>query len=136
MSNYNKKVLQAVQEVSNALNGYKLTKKQLELNGMAVDATIRAFNLSMTQYNNGLVTYQRLFSTVEKLTQNEDTYAKIKGNIAIQVIALYKALGGGWQKSIGNSYISKSDIKQMSERTDWGEYFDDNATKLPSGDKY
>ncbi len=136
MNNYNKKVLQAVQEVSNALNGYKLTKKQLELNGMAVDATIRAFNLSMTQYNNGLVTYQRLFSTVEKLTQNEDTYAKIKGNIAIQVIALYKALGGGWQKSIGKSYISKSDIKQMSERTDWGEYFDDNATKLPSGDKY
>jgi len=135
LNNYNKKVLLAVQEVSNAMNGYRLTQKQLELNAMAIDATVRAFNLSMTQYNNGLVTYQRLLSTVEKLTRNEDAYAQIRGNIGIQVIALYKALGGGWEMGRDKAYVSTEDIEQMKARTDWGEYLDVNATMLPAGDK-
>ncbi len=130
LNNYNQKVLQAVQEVSNAINGYKLTNEQLKLNAMAIDATIRAFNLSVTQYENGLVTYQRLLSTVEKLTRNEDTYAVIQGNIAIQVVLLYKALGGGWEIGRGKNYLNTEDVKQMSERTDWGEYLDSSAIKL------
>ncbi len=135
LNNYNKKVLLAVQEVSNAVNGYRLTQKQLSLNAMAIDATVRAFNLSMTQYNNGLVTYQRLLSTVEKLTRNEDAYAQIRGNIGIQVISLYKALGGGWEIGRNKAYVSAEDREQMKARTDWGEYLDVNATMLPKADK-
>jgi len=125
LNNYNKKVLLAVQEVSNSLNGYRLTQKQLELNALAIEATLRAFSLSMTQYENGLVTYQRLLSTVEKLTKNEDTYAQIQGSIALQVIALYKALGGGWEIARDKPYLNADDVEQMRNRTDWGEYFDD-----------
>lgn len=135
LNNYNKKVLLAIGEVSNALNGYRLTQQQLELNAKAIEATIRAFNLSMTQYDNGLVTYQRLLSTVENLTRNEDAYAQIKGNIAIQVIALYKALGGGWQMGRGKAYLSPAMIEQMKARTDWADYLDANATTLPKGDE-
>ena len=124
LNNYNKKVLLAVQEISNALNGYKLTQEQLKLNAMAIKATIRAFNLSVTQYENGLVTYQRLLSTVEKLTRNEDTYAVIQGNIANQVVLLYKALGGGWEINSEKKYLHTEDVKAMRERTDWGEYLD------------
>ncbi len=125
LNNYNKKVLLAVGEVSNSLDGYRLTKKQLELNAQAIEATLRAFELSITQYENGLVTYQRLLSTVEKLTRNEDTYAQIQGSIALQVIALYKALGGGWEIGKDKPYLNPDDVKQMSDRTDWGEYLDD-----------
>jgi NodT family efflux transporter outer membrane factor (OMF) lipoprotein len=122
--NYNKKVLQAVSEVSNALNGYELTKKQLELNAQAIKATTRAYNLSMTQYENGLVTYQRLLSSVESLTRNEDAYALIKGNIAIQVIALYKALGGSFDMREKN-YINTKDREALEERgVDWGHYLE------------
>jgi hypothetical protein len=98
---------------------------------MAIKATIRSFNLSVTQYEHGLVTYQRLLSTVEKLTKNEDTYAIIQGNIAIQIILLYKALGGGWEIGRDKSYLHVKDIKQMRERTDWDHYLDKNATKMP-----
>jgi outer membrane protein TolC len=131
LTNYNKKVLLAVQEVSNALNGYTLTKEQLEFNAQAIKATVRAFDISIIQYNDGLVGYQRLLISVQDLTRNEDQYAQIQGNIATQVIALYKALGGGWQMDRNNSYINDADIKQMQERTDWGEYLDENATLLP-----
>ncbi len=131
--NYNKKVLLAVSEVSDAINGYRLTDKQQEENKKAVEATVRAFNISMTQYNDGLVSYQRLLSTVESLTRNQDRYAQIKGSLAINIILLYKALGGGWQMSQGDTYISNEMAKKMQQRTDWGNYLDNNMTRLPKG---
>ena len=130
---YNKKVLSAVSEVSDALNGYRLTKEQLDENKLAVNATVRAFNISMTQYNDGLVSYQRLLSTVDSLTRNQDRYAQIKGSLATNVILLYKALGGGWQMSKGDAYVSQETAKKMQKRTDWGAYLDENMTKLPEG---
>jgi len=126
LNNYNKKVLQAVSEVSNALNGYRLTKEQLALNAKSIEATSRAYNLSATQYENGLVTYQRLLSTVEKLTRTQDSYAQIKGNIAIQIIALYKALGGGWKLHDSSNYLHKQDTQELKQRgVDWGDYLKD-----------
>lgn len=130
LNNYNKKVLSAVGEVSNAMNGYRLNKEQLVQNTLAIKATVRAFEISMTQYDNGMVTYQRLLSTVEKLIRNEDAYAQIKGSIALQVVFLYKALGGGWQMSRGNRYINEEDVEQMSKRSDWGDYLNDDSVIL------
>ena len=131
--NYNKQVLSAVQEVSTALNGYVLTRRQHIENKKAVEATIRAFNISVVQYNDGLVNYQRLLTTVEKLTSTQDRFASIKGNMALSAVSLYKALGGGWQISRGKAYISKETAAKMKARTDWGEYLDDDMTRLPKG---
>jgi len=131
--NYNKKVLSAVSEVSDALNGYILVKKQQEENKKAVDATIRAFNISIIQYNDGLVNYQRLLTTVEKLTSTQDRYATIKGNLAVNAILFYKALGGGWQISKGKSYLSERTAQKMKKRIDWDRYLDANMTHLPKG---
>lgn len=131
--NYNKKVLSAVSEVSDALNGYILTKKQQEENIQAVNATVRAFNISVIQYNDGLVDYERLLNTAESLTINQDLYAQIKGNLATNVILLYKALGGGWQMSQGKAYISEGMAAKMKKRIDWGRYLEANMTRLPQG---
>ena len=129
--NYNSKVLSAVTEVSNALSGYIMTKKEQEANRQAVAATIRAFNISVIQYNDGLVGYQRLQNSVERLTRTQDTYATIKGDRAIQAISLYKALGGGWQIKKGKAYLSKETAEKMKERIDWGHYLDPEMTRLP-----
>ena len=131
--NYNKSVLSAVSEVSDALYGYTLTEKQQVENRKAVDATVRAFNISVIQYNDGLVNYQRLLTTVEKLTSTQDRYATIKGNLAINAISLYKALGGGWQMSKGKSYLSADTAAKMKKTVDWGKYLDENMTRLPEG---
>jgi len=131
--NYNKKVLSAVTEVSDALNSYVLTKKQQVENRKAVDATVRAFNISVIQYNDGLVSYQRLLTTVEKLTSTQDRYATIKGSLSINAILLYKALGGGWQINKGKSYLSADTAEKMKKRVDWDKYLDDNMTRLPEG---
>ncbi len=131
--NYNKKVLSAVSEVSDALNSYRLTQKQQAENQKAVNATVRAFNISVVQYNDGLVSYQRLLTTIERLTSTQDRYASIKGSQAINAILLYKALGGGWQMNKRRSYLSAKTAAMMKKRVDWGRYLDENMTRLPEG---
>lgn len=131
--NYNKSVLSAVSEVSNALEGHIwIQSQQVEIK-KAVDATVRAFNISVIQYNDGLVGYERLLDTVEKLTTTQDRYATIKGNLSLQTIALYKALGGGWQISQGKSYLSTETAARMKVTVDWGRYLDANMTQIPKG---
>ncbi|MDH5172376.1 MAG: hypothetical protein OEW92_08160, partial [Gammaproteobacteria bacterium] len=56
------------------------------------------------------------------MTRNEDLYAQSKAAIAKQVIALYKALGGGWQMRSGRPFVAEAIRQQMGERTDWGRY--------------
>jgi len=133
--NYNNSVLTAVSEVSNALESYTWVQKQQKEIKSAVDATVRAFNISVIQYNDGLVSYQRLLNTVEKLTSTQDRYASIKGNLSLQTIAFYKALGGGWQINKGRSYLSADTAEKMNQRVDWGRYLDENMTRLPEGMK-
>ncbi|MCR9963899.1 TolC family protein [Vibrio antiquarius] len=131
LTNYNKKVLQAVNEVTNAIEAYDLYLQQKDLRLQSVNSSIRAFNISMTQYENGQISFERLLNSVEKMTRAEDSYATIKGNVANQVVALYKALGGGWQTQTGKPFLSESIAKQMTERTDWDGYLNEENRVLP-----
>ncbi|TMX42678.1 hypothetical protein DA096_04000 [Vibrio rotiferianus] len=131
LTNYNKKVLQAVNEVTNALEAYDLYLEQKSLRLQSVNSSIRAFNISMTQYENGQISFERLLNSVEKMTRAEDSYATIKGNVANQVVALYKALGGGWEAQTGKPFLSETVAKQMQDRSDWDGLLDEEQRVLP-----
>ncbi|MFN1580036.1 TolC family protein [Vibrio rotiferianus] len=131
LTNYNKKVLQAVNEVTNALEAYDLYLEQKSLRLQSVNSSIRAFNISMTQYENGQISFERLLNSVEKMTRAEDSYANIKGNVANQVVALYKALGGGWETQTGKPFLSETTAKQMQDRSDWDGLLDEEERVLP-----
>ncbi|MFV0576966.1 MAG: TolC family protein [Vibrio sp.] len=122
--NYNQSVLSAVQEVSSAMSSYQLYQEQEQLRMNSVNASVRAFNISMIQYQNGSITFERLLNSVTRMTQSEDAYAQAKGNVATQVVALYKALGGGWEATTGKQFVSDENIQQMKDRTNWGDYLD------------
>ncbi|KLV07303.1 membrane protein [Photobacterium aquae] len=129
LTSYNKQVLTAVQEVTSALESYQLNREQQALALNSVDASVRAYNISLTQYENGQISFERLLNSVEKMTRSEDAYAVVKGNVANQVVALYKSLGGGWEANTGKAFVSDSLKQQMQSRTDWGEELD--STTLP-----
>tara|TARA_R110002110_G_scaffold406421_1_gene626482 strand:+ start:320068 stop:321615 length:1548 start_codon:yes stop_codon:yes gene_type:complete len=124
--NYNDRVLRAINEVTTALESYRYSREKSRYDSAGVEASIRAFNISANQYNNGLVTYQRLLSTVEKMTVREDAYAQTRGNIANQVVTLYKALGGGWEPFQDAAIVNSATVEQMKARTDWGNQLDSN----------
>lgn len=94
---YQHTVLQAAREVEDALIGFLRAKEQARLLAESVYAARRAVDLALVQYRNGTADYTRVLNTQEALVSQQDTNTAARGDIARNLIAMYKALGGGWQ---------------------------------------
>ena len=93
---YEKTVLTAFQEVESTMTGYIQAKNQLQADLKARDAAERTFRLSADLYESGLVDLQEVLYSQQELYIAIGKYTQSRGNVAINLIALYKALGGGW----------------------------------------
>ena len=117
---YQNTVLNAAREVEDAMQTLDQAIKEAELLKQGVETSRRSTNLSMLQYKEGLADYQRVLDSTRSLTQKQDQYAQTKGNIATDIVTLYKAVGGGWQIRDGKPYVSRAVKEEMESRTDWG----------------
>jgi hypothetical protein len=54
------------------------------------------------------------------LAQQADAFASATGSVGTNLIALYKALGGGWELRQGKDFIPEKTKEAMRQRTDWG----------------
>ena len=118
--NYQNTVLQAAQEVEDAMVGFLLTQEETKLLAESVKNYRLSVDISVIQYREGEVSYQRVVDTQRFLTQQEDNLASTTGSIAINLIAMYKALGGGWELRLGKDFIPAKTMEEMRQRTDWG----------------
>lgn len=73
------------------------------------------------QYREGATDYTRVLNTQTSLLQQQDALTAARGQVVANLVATYKALGGGWQIRQGNNYISSDLVDDMEQRTDWGE---------------
>ena len=94
---YQEAVLRANEEVENAITAYLHEQERVKSLRKSVDATADAVELANIQYDQGLIDFQRVLDSQRALVQQQDTLAESRGNVALNLIALYKALGGGWQ---------------------------------------
>jgi NodT family efflux transporter outer membrane factor (OMF) lipoprotein len=94
---YRKTVITAVQEVDDALNNYAAEQTHLSQLGEAVTASKRAANIASQRYTNGLTDFINVLDAQRQLFDLEDQYALAQESMIWQFVALYKALGGGWQ---------------------------------------
>jgi NodT family efflux transporter outer membrane factor (OMF) lipoprotein len=93
---YQKTVLAAFQEVENALIAY--TKEQERRTALvdAVTANRRAVDLSTRLYTEGLTDFLNVLIAQRLLFDSEDALVQSTRNLSTDLVALYKALGGGW----------------------------------------
>jgi NodT family efflux transporter outer membrane factor (OMF) lipoprotein len=118
--NYENTVLQAQQEVEDGVVGYLKTSQQVGFLADAVAASSRSLDLSQLQYTEGIVDFIRVLDASRSLTDQEDRLAENQGTIATNLIAVYKALGGGWQIREGKDFVPEATKVEMTRRTDWG----------------
>jgi NodT family efflux transporter outer membrane factor (OMF) lipoprotein len=118
---YRNTVLKAAQEVEDALTGFLNSQEAIVFDQRAVAAAQRSAEISVVQYRDGAVDYQRVLDSQRFLLQEENDLAQTRSSVAVNAIALYKALGGGWELRQGQAVISDSTQKEMKDRTDWGE---------------
>jgi len=121
VTTYQNTALLAAKEVQDGLQGFLRTREQVGHLANAVKASDRAAELALAQYSQGASDYTRVLNTQTALLQQQDTLTAARGQVISNLIATYKALGGGWQLREGNNYVSPELINTMEIRTDWGE---------------
>jgi len=119
--NYQNTVLEAAQEVEDSLAGFLGAKAATGYLGESVESAKHAVELSLIQYREGAVDYQRVLDSQQTLLEQQDQYTNAQGNVVLSLVATYKALGGGWHIRAGQGFVPEARLKRMQERTDWGE---------------
>jgi len=95
--NYQETVLRANEEAENAITFYLREQARVKSLDQSTAATARAVELANIQYEQGLIDFQRVLDSQRALVLQQDTLAESRGNVALNLIGLYKALGGGWE---------------------------------------
>jgi NodT family efflux transporter outer membrane factor (OMF) lipoprotein len=119
--NYQNTVLEAAREVEDGLAGFIGAKAAAAYLDDSVKSAQNAVDLSMIQYREGATDFQRVLDSQQQLLTQQDQYTSAKGNIVLNLVATYKALGGGWQIRTGKDIVPEARQQKMRERTDWGE---------------
>jgi NodT family efflux transporter outer membrane factor (OMF) lipoprotein len=119
--NYQNTVLTAYQEVEDAMVAFGQSKRESAFRATSAAAAKRSVEISSIQYREGSVDFQRVIDSQRSLVAQQDRWAAARGDIALNLIAMYKALGGGWEIREGNSFISDETRQEMEKRTNWGD---------------
>jgi multidrug efflux system outer membrane protein len=94
---YEKAFVNALREVSDALNAIEQLKAAREQRDVQVAALRRAEDVAILRYKGGVSTYLEVVTAQEQRLLAELTLADVKGQQQLAVVQLYRALGGGWQ---------------------------------------
>jgi NodT family efflux transporter outer membrane factor (OMF) lipoprotein len=133
--NYEDTVIRAHQEVEDSMIGFLKKQQEAEFLDDSVNAAERSVELSMYQYREGMIDYQRVLDSQRFLSDQQDGWTATRGDAILNLIALYKALGGGWQIREGQNFVSKDNMEEMKKRTNWGDLLEPQALVTPASAK-
>lgn len=94
---YHKAVLSAWHDVVNSLTAYKTEQMRRERLKAQVDHARAALGLARSRYEQGVADFTTLLDDARTVLQAEQQFAQSTTNVSVDLIALYKALGGGWE---------------------------------------
>ncbi|MCG8709364.1 efflux transporter outer membrane subunit [Brenneria sp. 4F2] len=94
---YRQTVLTALQDVENALVSYRTDQQQVEELAHTIDALQNAFELATDGYSKGLTSFIDALDAQRQLSQAKQLAVQAQVKCSLDLVALYKALGGGWE---------------------------------------
>ncbi|MCC9001795.1 MAG: efflux transporter outer membrane subunit [Candidatus Competibacter sp.] len=104
--NYQSTVLNALEEVENALVTLTNTQKRQENLRDATRAARLAALLARHRYTAGVIDFQTVLDTERTVLTLEDNLKSSEAENVSALIQLYKALGGGWSSSVPANNIA------------------------------
>jgi NodT family efflux transporter outer membrane factor (OMF) lipoprotein len=97
VATYQQQVLTAAQEVENGIITFLNSRREAEDLAASVRDAERSLKLATDQFNAGAADYTPVFVAQQFLAQDQIQYAQALGDIALGLINVYRALGGGWE---------------------------------------
>lgn len=100
LAQYEQTVLSALEETENALVNYNRARIRRGLLTSAATASERAHELAHLRFTEGISDFLTVLDTELRLLQDQDRLAQSETATATALVALYKALGGGWESNL------------------------------------
>lgn len=107
---FEKTVLQSLEELKTALSNYNKELQRREILRVSSEASGEAAKFARQRYNAGLDNFIDYLNAENALLQSENALALSEISSATSLIAIYKALGGGWE------IISEEELKNKYEQ--------------------
>lgn len=119
IATYQQSVLNANQDAENSLIAYLKTWDQAGHLQISADAAASLTNYLIRQYEGGFLPpgaadtsafITQLFTAVNFRVTQQDAAAQAEGNIALNLILVYRSMGGGWQIRLqdGNEFYARA----------------------------
>lgn len=118
---YQGTVLTAAREVEDALVGFVMAQEETRHLSRAVADAEAALKLAEIMYEEGAVDYTRVLTAQQGLLAAQDAHTSSRGDVALNLVSAYKALGGGWEYRVGKDVLPETARQSMQERTNWGD---------------
>ena len=97
IAEYQNLVLSAAQQAQTALRGFLRSREQAENLSRSVRAAQAALDIGRDQYRVGTIPFNTVFNLEVTQVLQQDQLAVAQGNVALNLIGVYRALGGGWE---------------------------------------
>lgn len=94
---YKQAILTAVRQVDDAVASYGAAQQRLKDLDRALVAARRSTKLATERYDRGLTDYLNVLDAERQEFDLEEQYVGTQQSAAEQLVAFYKALGGGWE---------------------------------------
>ncbi len=104
MARYEAAVTSALEEVDSALSAWLNERDRRTQLAAARDESVRAHDLAQLRYREGVEDFLTVLDAERSLLSIEDQLALSDINLTQQLIAIYLALGGGWENAAAPSY--------------------------------
>jgi NodT family efflux transporter outer membrane factor (OMF) lipoprotein len=107
---YRKTVLQAWHEVVNALVAYRFEQQRRERLKLQTDHSRQVLTLARARYADGVADFLTVLDAERTLLQVDQQYATSTTNVSMNLVQLFKALGGGWEQTFPDSPAAKGNV--------------------------
>lgn len=97
---YRGTVLVALRDVEDALERQREDQAALASLTSANAAASRAYGLAQIRYRSGLIDFQTVLDTERAAFSSRDALVTARASLSLDLITLYKALGGGWEADL------------------------------------
>jgi NodT family efflux transporter outer membrane factor (OMF) lipoprotein len=131
---YQETVLRAAKEVDDGSAALRAAQRRTASLDEALVAEERAVTLSLEMYERGEVDLWRVLDAQRTIVRLHEAESESRGAQAIHAIALYKALGGGWENVDEAKILDEATWEALSSRTDWDWYRPASEATSSQGD--
>jgi outer membrane protein TolC len=108
LDTYEQTVLVALEDAENAITAYAREQTRRESLSQSVQADEQALELSTQLYNSGLADFLGVLDSERSLYAAQDALVQSDQAVSLNLVQLYKALGGGWETEENQSSLARA----------------------------